>query len=137
MSNPFRSLKYLPWSVLLQSAAVTVAIAAVLDFLLLQVGIAIAPNAAFIPQPVLFYLQIFAPLAAAYGVGALSIFITARFFREILLTAETIWALIGCVVLLCWIKTLLPVPGLLLYLNTFNIMLIVLGAFFSGKRYWR
>ncbi len=137
MSNPFRSLKYLPWSVLFQSAAVTVAIAAVLDFLLLQGVIAIAPNAPFIPRPVLFYLQILAPLAAAYGAGALSIFVTARFFREILLTAETIWALIGCVILLCWIKTLLPVPGLLLYLDTFNIVLIVLGAFFSSKRYWR
>ncbi len=138
MPNPFRSLKYLPWGVLFQSAAVTIAIAAVLDYLLLQAVIAIAQNAPFsIPQTLLLYLQLLAPLAAAYGVGALSIFITARFFREVLLTAETIWALIGCVILLFWLKTLLPLPDLLLYLNTFNIMLVVLGAFFSGKRYWR
>ena len=33
MSNPFRSLKYLPWSELVLSAGVTVAIATVLDYL--------------------------------------------------------------------------------------------------------
>ncbi len=138
MSNPFRSLKYLPWRILLQSAAVTIAIATILDYLILQSVILIAANSTIsFPRSLLVYLQFLAPFAASYGIGALGLFITARFFREVLLSANTIWALIGCLILMYWISTLLPVPHLLMFAETFNIVMIALGAFFSGKRYWR
>lgn len=142
MADPFRSLKFLPWQMLLQSAAVTIAIATVLDYLLLQglilVVRSLAQNATIsFPLAILSFLNFLAPLAAAYGIGALAIFITARFFREIFLRANTIWALVGCVILFYWIRTLLPVPGYFMQTDTFSIVAIALGAFFSSKRYWR
>ena len=131
-------MKYLPWRSLLQSAAVTVAIATVIDYLLLQGLILIAQNATIAwPRTVLGYLNFLVPLAVAYGIGALSIVITERFFREILLRSNTIWALVGCVILFYWVRTLLPVPGFFMRTDTFSIVAIALGAFFSSKRYWR
>ena len=138
MTNPFRPMKYLPWRELLQSAAVTIAIATVIDYLLLQGLILIVQNSTIAwPRVLLTYLIFLAPLAAAYGIGALSIVITSRFFREIFLRANTIWALVGCLILFYWIRTLLPVPGYFMRADTFSIVAIALGAFFSSKRYWR
>lgn len=139
MSNPLSSLKYLPWSSLFQSAAVTIAIATLLDYGLywgLDQWLQTQPGTTV--QTVLSVL-FFATLAAAYGIGALSLLITERFFREVVLTAKTIWALIGCVILFYWIRTLLSgtVPGRLMYLDLYSMTLIALGAFFTGKRHWR
>ncbi len=137
MSNPLRPLQYLPWSVLFQSAAVVVAIATVADF-----GISFAivkwvqTQSSSVVQAI-STLLFFATLAAAYGIGVLSLLVTERFFREIVLTAQTLWALIGCVVLLYWLRTLLPVPGLFMQVDIYSIVLIALGVFFTGKRYWR
>ena len=137
MSNPFRSLQYLPWSVLAQSAAVTIAIATVLDY-----GAYWGITRWMHTQPesalqIVISTLFFATLAAAYGIGALALILTERFFREVVLTAETIWALIGCVILFYLLRTWLPVPGVLMLVNLYNVVLISLGAFFTGKRYWR
>jgi len=137
MSNPLRPLKYLPWSLLFQSAAVTVAIATLLDY---GLSWGIDQWAQTQPDAVLRGLiaaLFFMTLAAAYGTGALALVITERLFREVRLTAETIWALIGCVVLLYWLRTLLQVPGLFMSVSLYTIVLIALGAFFTGKRHWR
>ncbi|MEL7223660.1 MAG: hypothetical protein AAF810_19005 [Cyanobacteria bacterium P01_D01_bin.36] len=136
MANP---LKYLPWSVLLQSAAVTIAIATIADYGLLWVVSKWAESQPVLARQVVSSTIFFALLAAAYGIGALALLITERFFREIVLTAETLWALIGCVVLIYWVRTLLisQVPGLLMQVDIYNIVLITLGVFFTGKRYWR
>ncbi|MEL7331405.1 MAG: hypothetical protein AAFN12_04115 [Cyanobacteria bacterium J06560_2] len=141
MTNRFGSLKYLPWALLFQSAAVTIAIAVVLDFLLLQ-GLTLiiqqAPQLVTkLPRLMLRYTGLLAPLAAAYGIGALAILITTRFFREIRLAANIIWALVGALALLLWASTFLPVPGLLRMANTATVVSMALGAFFSSKRYWR
>lgn len=137
MTNPFGSLKYLPWRILFQSAAVSVAIATVLDYGLswgLVTWVQTQPGSVVqLVQGSLFFVT----LAAAYGIGALALLITERFFREVVLTAETLWTLIGCVVLLYGLRTWLPVPGLLMQLDLYNMVLIALGAFFTGKRYWR
>lgn len=139
MSNPLRPLKYLPWSILCQSAAVTIAIATILDY-----GIYWGLYKWSQTQPDATVLTVlnalfFVTLAAAYGIGALSLLITERFFREVVLTAKTMWALIGCVILFYWLRTWLsgPVPGLLMTLDLYSMTLIALGVFFTGKRHWR
>ncbi|NJM98171.1 MAG: hypothetical protein HC800_14340 [Phormidesmis sp. RL_2_1] len=77
MSNPFRSLKYLPWSALLLSAGLTVLFATAIDITLIYI-LASSPtifnilNRSAVLVPVLF-------MAAAFGVGALSIVVTANF----------------------------------------------------------
>jgi len=134
-------MKYLPWSELFLSAAVTVAIATVLDYLLILGIIAIpdtASNSISMPLPVGMLLAFLLPFAVSLGIGALSIFITERFFRQILLTAGTMWALIGCVLIFLFVRSFLPVPGLFVGgVNYFSMMGVVLGAFTYGRRYWR
>ncbi|MEM9149787.1 MAG: hypothetical protein AAFU53_17005 [Cyanobacteria bacterium J06632_3] len=137
MANPFRSLKYLPWSILFQSAAVTIAIATVLDYGLSWGVTQWAETQPESALPAILSGLFVVTLLASYGIGALALLITERFFREVVLSAETLWALIGCVIALYWLRTLIPVPGLLMQMDLYNITLISLGCFFTGKRYWR
>ncbi|MEO1620279.1 MAG: peptide chain release factor 1 [Cyanobacteria bacterium J06632_3] len=142
MSNPFRSLKYLPWSELFLSAGVTVAIATVLDYLFYLLllastttgeGISIA-----LPAALTVLITLLLPAIVSVGIGVLSIFITARFFRQIILTAGTMWALIGCVLVLLFVRQFLPIPGVFVGgVDYFSMMGIVVGAFTYGRRYWR
>ncbi|MEO0769814.1 MAG: hypothetical protein AAFY72_10330 [Cyanobacteria bacterium J06649_4] len=142
MSNPFRSLKYFPWPDLFLSAGVTVAIATVLDFLFYQALLYSMTTGDDInislPGFLIVIISILLPAAVAIGIGVLSIFITARFFRQILLTAGTMWALIGCVLVLLFVRQFLPVPGVFVGgVDYFSIMGIAIGAFTYGRRYWR
>jgi len=141
MTNPFRPMKYLPWSELFLSAAVTVAIATILDYLLILAILAIpdaASNSLSVPPALGLLLAFLLPFAVSLGIGVLSIFITERFFRQILLTAGTMWALIGCVFIFLFVRSFLPVPGLFVGgVNYFSMMGVVLGAFTYGRRYWR
>lgn len=137
MSNPFRALKYLPWSTLLLSAGLTVLIATAID-ILLWYAIAAAPQIGdvLLESPI---LQLILFVGAFFGIGALSIVVTSRFFNQVLLRANTMWALIGCVLLLLWVKSISPgIPALFLRgLDSISLVAVVVGAFTYGKRYWR
>lgn len=141
MTNPFRPLKYLPWSELFLSAAVTVAIATVLDFLFVLALSALLGAGAMnfaIPPALGILLSILLPSAVSLGLGVLAIFITERFFRQILLRAGTMWALIGCLLVLLFFRQFLPVPGAFVGgVNYFSMMGIIIGAFTYGRRHWR
>jgi hypothetical protein len=135
MSNPFRSFKYLPWSALFQSAGLTVLISMALDILLLT-AFAYLPQSSIV-NAVAAVLLIVLPFVASFGVGALAIFLTTRFFRQILLRADTIWALVSCVLLFLFVKSWLPVPSLFVGFDYFSVMAVIVGAFTAGRRYWR
>jgi hypothetical protein len=136
MSNPFRSFKYLPWSALFQSAGLTVLISMALDILLLT-ALAYLPQSS-IANVVIAALLLVLPFVASFGVGALAIFLASRFFRQILLRADTIWALVGCVLLFLFLKSWLPsVPSLFVGFDYFSVMAVIVGAFTAGRRYWR
>ncbi|MEL6350283.1 MAG: peptide chain release factor 1 [Cyanobacteria bacterium J06627_28] len=138
--SSFRPLKYLPWTDLLQSAAVSVAILKVLDFLILQgLLLVLTEDAVSVPEPRWLFsiLGLLIPFAIDMGVGAFSVFITARFFRQILLRAGTLWALVGCVLLLLFVASLLPLPGIFIGgVDYPTIMGVVVGTFLYGRRYW-
>ena len=137
MNNPFRALKYLPWSALLLSAGLTVLMATAIDVLLLY-AIATVPQFgnALLTSPI---LQLILFVGAFFGTGALAIVVTSQFFRQVLLRADTMWALIGCVLLLLWVKSISPgIPALFLRgLDAISLVAVVVGAFTYGKRYWR
>ncbi|MGB3295875.1 MAG: hypothetical protein WBB01_23065 [Phormidesmis sp.] len=135
MANPFRSLRYLPWATLFLSAGLTVLVSTAIDVaLILAIGsvpaIATALSAAGILLAIL-------PFLVALGVGALAIVLTDSFFRQIILRADTIWALVGCVLLILLVKSWLPIPALFVSLSYFSMMGIAVGAFTKGRRYWR
>ena len=136
MPNPFRSFQHLPWSALLLSAGLTVLVATAIDIL---IGMAIAFIPAFgrliISLPLLNQVLI---IAAPFGVGALAIYLTLQFFSQILLRADTIWSLIGCVLLILLIKNWLPIPSIFLKgFNIITVMMVTVGSFTAGRRYWR
>ncbi|HEY9738342.1 MAG TPA: hypothetical protein V6D06_18745 [Trichocoleus sp.] len=139
MRDPLRRLKTLPWAILLQNAALTVLIAAVLDFIfllllnqlptaLLEGGFSVLLNLLFLVLPVL----------AMAGVGALSVILMERFFQVVYLDTAVLWALVPCIGLMLFLKGLIPnLPEVLVGLSYSQIVGVVLGVFLKGKRYWR
>lgn len=121
------------------SASVTMAMVTVADYLLFQGILALSQSdvAAGSPLALTGLVLQFVPLAAGFGLGALALYITARFFGEVPLRADTMWALNGCLIPLLYVKRFLPVPGVLIYPGFATIMMMVLGVFFTGKRFWR
>ncbi|MBE9064628.1 peptide chain release factor 1 [cf. Phormidesmis sp. LEGE 11477] len=140
MANPFRSLKYLPWTDLALSAVVTVAIASAIDYLLRMGLLALGTSAAAasISNGLLFLAAMVLPLAVYFGLGALGVIVTSRLFHQVILTANTMWALVACILLALFIRSLLPIPGLFIGgVNYFVIMGTAIGTFVYGRRYWR
>jgi hypothetical protein len=74
--------------------------------------------------------------AIAYGVGALALLLLERLHAHVRPDAGILWALIGCLLLLVWIKSLLPLPSLV-GLNQLVLIGIMMGVFTTGRRYWR
>lgn len=138
MRDPWRQLKTLPWLVLLQNAALAVAIAAGLDLLLVQLFLRLPSRALESSAFLLNLLFIVLPFLAAMGLGALSVVLMERWFQSVYLNTATLWALVPCLALMLFIKGLLPiVPALLIGLSYTHVVGMVLGIFFRGKRYWR
>lgn len=77
-------------------------------------------------------------LAVPFGIGALGIFFTQQFFQQVLLRANTIWALIACLLIALLIKDFVPyIPSF--FVSDFSVeimMMVAVGAFTAGKRYW-
>lgn len=137
MHNPFRSLKYLPWSLLLLSAGLTVLVATAID-ILLRVAVSMLPVLAglLLSSPL---IPMILTIAVPFGVGALAIFLTRQFFHQIPLRADTIWALVGCVSLILLGKDWLPmIPALFLRgFGLTTILMVAVGGFTASRRYWR
>lgn len=141
MFDPLRPLKYLPWSELLQVALVTIGFAALFDWALIQ--------AANMPAIRSILEKLLSPplgslidLAAAVGLGALAVALIERWYRrKIMITNSTLWALVPCLALWLWLRSLLPgtlFPQLLTpILGVDSLICIILGVFWKGKPYWR
>ena len=137
MPNPFQSMRYLPWLTLLLSAGLTILVATAIDIL---VFFAIA-EVPIIGRLLLGYdfLQLVLTILVPCAIGGLALFFTEQFFTQIVLSKETIWALVGCLLLILWLKTWLPmIPALLLPgVNIVTILMLAVGCFTAGRRYWR
>lgn len=139
MRDPLRRLKTLPWVILLQNAALTVLIAAVLDFIFVLLFTQLPESLFSGGLSVLFRLLFLVlPLLAMAGVGALSVVLMERFFRGVYLNTAVLWALVPCIALMLFLKGLLPnLPQALVGLSYSQIIGVVLGIFLKGKRHWR
>ncbi|HTL89285.1 MAG TPA: hypothetical protein VL134_07780 [Leptolyngbya sp.] len=140
MFDPLRRLKYLPWTELLQVALITIVFMIVIDWLFFQ----LARIPALLPTIAQLFNSPFSFLIAfgvAVGVGALAVAIIERWFRQIVLTDASLWALIPCIALWLWLRSFLPetvFPQLLTPpLGFESIMGVIVGVFWKGKPYWR
>lgn len=143
MANPFRSLQYLPWVSLFQSADVTVLISALVDFLILQLATLLSGLVSDDTGKWLFeiFFGILLPILLAAGLGVLALFVTARLFQQIPLRRDTMWALVACVLILLPIKNFL-INGFIIanpfsvHLEMVTVVLVAVGLFSAGRRYW-
>jgi hypothetical protein len=139
MRNPFWQLKHLPWLTLLQCAGLTIAIATMLDVLLLLLlsqltqiwpasGGIIAGGA---------FTALLLLLLIAGGIGALAVILMEKVFSGVFLNRGTLWALVACLALLLWVKDFLPIPTVFVSLSQFQFIGMVLGLFAKGRSHWR
>lgn len=136
MSNPLQRLKYLPWRSLLPVAGITTAIVAAVE-LVLAWGLTHSPSLynafALLYAPPLGTLV---SLAFAIGMGALAVYVGER-SNSLIFNASTLWALAFCLLLGLFLKSLLPIPGLIVDLSQFSFLGILVGIFWKGRPYWR
>jgi len=137
MTDPLRRLKYLPWRSLLQVSGIAVIIVIVLEFLLAlgdtnSSGIRSMLSMLFAPP-----LGILLILAAAVGVGVLAVYLLERLYQQVRINTASLWALVLCLALVLFVKSLLPLPALLVNLSYIQLMGIVVGVFWKGRPYWR
>ena len=137
MTDPLRSLKYIPWRSLLQISSLTIVIVIFLE-LLLSLGsrqfYVIGSILRTLSAPPLGLIMTF---ATAVGVGALAVYLLERFDRQVFINTARLWALVPCLVLVIFLKSQLPVPPLLVQLNYVQLIGIIVGVFWKGRPYWR
>lgn len=137
MADPLRTLKYLPWRSLLQVAGITIAIVTAVEFML-SLGVRqpsiISRTLKILFQPPLGLLVTF---FIGVGVGALAVYLLERFYTQVTIHTNTLWASIACLILVLWVRLMLPIPSILLSLNEIQAVAMIVGIFWKGKPYWR
>ncbi len=143
MSNPLRQLKYLPWTSLFIVTGITFAIAITLELLLGLIYSQLDEGTQFTIVRILaatLYSPIFSLFtigAIGVGIGALSVFLLETIKKLIFINAGVLWSLILCLIIGLIIRSYIPIPALLTDVNQIQLIGIILGVFWKGKRYWR
>jgi hypothetical protein len=106
MFDPLRRLKYLPWIELLQVSLFTIGGAIAIDWLFFQL-VQIPAVYSIVAQLFNSAFGLLISFGAAVGVGALSVAIMERWFRRIVITNSSLWALVPCLALWLWLRSFL------------------------------
>ncbi|MCT7995591.1 peptide chain release factor 1 [Laspinema olomoucense] len=136
MSNPLERLKYLPWTSLLPVAGLTTQLVAAVEVWLAYGATqssAIGNALTLLYAPPLGTLVVF---AFAMGMGALAVY-GCELWNRSMLNTSSLWALAFCLLLGLFIKSLLPIPGLLVHLSELSFIAVVVGIFWKGRPYIR
>ncbi|MEM0979328.1 MAG: peptide chain release factor 1 [Cyanobacteria bacterium P01_H01_bin.58] len=137
MRNPLWRLKTLPWIALLQNALLTVTLATLLEFALLFIlTLTSGAQGATVAIPGGSTGFLLLSLAVSGGVGALAVLLMQRLFRNVILDSAVLWGLVGCLVLVLFIKSLL-VPTVLVGISRPQLIGLVFGLFAQGRSHWR
>jgi hypothetical protein len=135
----FNKFDQIPWSETMQVAIVTVAIVVGLEQLLLLAlpGIP-TPIARLIIEAIAGSnrLSFLFQLAIDGAIGALAVLIYERWKVMIQLNANTLWALVGCLILTLFIRSALPLKIIVCELSQLSAIAILLGVFWKGRPYW-
>ncbi len=143
MANPLRQLKYLPWTSLIIVSSMTLIIVTTLELVLgltynqLNEGTQITIVrilAATLYSPL---LSLFTISAIGGGIGALAVFLLETLKKQVFINAGVLWALILCLTVSLIIRNYIPIPAFLTNVNQLQLVGMILGVFWKGKRYWR
>jgi hypothetical protein len=136
--NPFRSLKFLPWQALFVVAIVAIALATVMDVLL----IVAANYSAVLKQTLSLLLApgvgIFVLLGVNVMIGTLAVWLLEIMYPRVAITVGVLWALLACLILIQFIAGFFQIPNGFVTPGEFSMIGMLLGIFLvRGKRYWR
>ena len=143
MANPLRQLKYLPWTSLIIVSSMTLAILTTLELVLgltynqLDEGTQITIVkilAATLYSPL---FSLFTTGAIGVGIGALAVFLLETLKKQVFINAGVLWSLILCLIVGLIIRSYIPIPPFLTDVNQLQLVGVILGVFWKGKRYWR
>lgn len=129
-------LKRLPWGLLLLVAVLTVAIATVLDLLLLW-ALHSATIRSALSLVLTGLLGLLMPFLVSVGLGVLGVYFLEHWRTPVIINQSILWALVPCLLLVLFVKSLLVPPTLLLELSRTALVGIVVGVFWKGRPYWR
>ncbi|PSO63903.1 MAG: peptide chain release factor 1 [Cyanobacteria bacterium SW_8_48_13] len=137
MNDPLRRFKSQPWKPLSQVAGLTtllvILIEGVLSWILTQSDPLPRSLSPLLSPP----LGIIVTVAAAVGVGILGVYICERWQSQAMLNTASLWALILCLIVGLVLKSLLPLPAILVRLSFNMVVGVVVGVFWKGRPYWR
>ncbi|PSB19707.1 peptide chain release factor 1 [Phormidesmis priestleyi ULC007] len=138
MNDPLRRLKFLPWISLLQISLITVLIAIAFDVLLTQTAASVPVISNLLTKMLSSPIGVLIELAVPLGIGALAVAVLERWFRQVMITNSTLWALIPCVALWLLLKSFVPFPTAMVpEVNVVSLIGVVVGVFWKGRPYWR
>ncbi|NEP81044.1 MAG: peptide chain release factor 1 [Okeania sp. SIO3C4] len=138
MNNIWQRLKSLPWQELLLVsfiATLTVVATEVLLILSFTYFVVILK-----PLSMLFSSPIFAvliPIGAAVGMGALAVYLLEFWQKQWLLNNSSLWALVLCLFIGLLLKSLFPLPPVLVSASRASLISLAIGVFWKGRPYWR
>ena len=137
MNDPLRRLKILPWISLLQISLIAVLIAIAFD-VLLQTATSVPVILNLLTRLLNSPIKVLIELAVPVGIGALAVAILERWFRQVIITNSTLWALVPCVALWLLLKSFVPLPTALVpEIDVVSLIGVVVGVFWKGRPYWR
>jgi hypothetical protein len=131
MNNLIQRLKQLPWRWLLQNAAIATVLVIAVE-LLLNLGLDVDSSGTVERVLQILYAPPFGlvvPILTAIGMGAFSVYLFERQNQQYLLNSSTLWALVFCLLLYLWIKSLLPVLPFLTSLSRYAFYRYSRGCF--------
>lgn len=137
MTDPLRRLKFLPWQFLFQVSALVTLTVVILEFLL-GLGYTQSPiirrilSVLFAPS-----LELLLKFAVAVGLGASAVYLLERLHQQVIINTASLWALVPCLLLGFFVKSLLPLPSILTSLDEIMLIGVIVGVFWKGRPYWR
>lgn len=143
MTNPLRRLKFIPWRSLAIIAGITFAIVIAIELVL---GLTFSQLDENTQSTIIRILgaTLYAPSlslltvgAIGAGIGALAVFLLETIEKRVYINATVLWSLLLCLLIGLIIRHYIPIPALLTDVNEIQLIGMVLGVFWRGKRYWR
>ena len=138
MNDIWQRFKRLPWqelSLVSLIATLTVVVSEVLLIFSLTYFFFF-----FKPLNMLFSSTVFGvliPIGVAVGMGALAVYLLEWWQKKWLLNNSTLWALVLCLFIGLLLKSLSPLPAILLSASKASLISLAVGVFWKGRPYWR
>lgn len=136
MNDPLRRFKSQPWKPLSQVAGLTTLLVILIEGVLSWILTQSDPLPSSLSPQSSTPLGIIVTVAAAVGVGILGVYLCERWQSQAMLNTASLWALILCLIVGLVLKSLLPLPAILVRLSFNMVVGVVVGVFWKGRPYW-